>query len=227
MQRVDERQQKDKEWKNPFDVACLKDLAGTEVSWSDKEASSTHEHIIRSIVLLLLVALANSLIIFFVTTVSHFSNQMHTNYSMLRQFSWIANELWPSDLEAMNIPTKVILAGNDEIVPIKAVEELFKGKTSKIGDPTTPVVQIYEDTCHGEMFMEESLLEDTANFILNFVENQKERTSFIDPISRIKKEYQELNDTVGEIWDQISYKIIKSKQMQQQQDAMLAKDVDS
>lgn len=134
--------------------------------------------------------------------------EMHTNNSMLRQFSWTVNSLWPEDLKENNIPATIILTEKDDIVPARAVEELFIEFNAKNGktDQTAPLVKVYKDANHGEMFMDESLRKDAAGLIIDLMEkNRKNSPMFTDPISLIKKEYQELNDTVGEVWDQISY----------------------
>jgi pimeloyl-ACP methyl ester carboxylesterase len=165
MQRVDKKKQAGKEWNNPFDLASLIDLAGTE---------------------------------------------MHTNTAMLRQFSWASNSLWPEDLKKNNIPATIVLAENDEIVPSSAVEELFSDFNSKNRKTDhSPDVSVFKNACHGEMFMGESMREDTANMILNVMEKSRKSALFTNPISLIKKEYQALiDDTAGEFWDQISYHIL-------------------
>ena len=51
---------------------------------------------------------------------------MHTNNAMLRHFWWATNALWPSDLEAKQIPASIMVSEHDEIVPSAEVEELFR-----------------------------------------------------------------------------------------------------
>lgn len=135
---------------------------------------------------------------------------MHTNTAMLRQFSWASNSLWPEDLKKNNIPATIVLAENDEIVPSSAVEELFSDFNSKNRKTDHSAdVSVFKNACHGEMFMGESMREDTANMILNVMEKSRKSALFTDPISLIKKEYQALiDDTAGEFWDQISYHIL-------------------
>ena len=131
---------------------------------------------------------------------------MHTNNAMLRQFSWATNSLFPEDLAKNNIPSTIILTEKDEIVPTLAVEELFReynGKNRMTEQSTN--MKFFEGASHGEMFFDESLRNDTASVILNLMKKNRKNSIVADPISMIKKEYKELNDSVGEFWDQISY----------------------
>lgn len=145
--------------------------------------------------------------------------EMHTNNAMLRQFSWTVNSLWPEDLKKNNIPATIVLTEHDEIVPTVAVQELFLESNSKVNKADQSVVlKVFDKACHGEMFFHESLRKDTVGLILDLIEKQKATTSttpsLTDRLSLIKKEYRELNESVGEFWDQISYILPRSAQTQ-------------
>ena len=133
---------------------------------------------------------------------------MHTNNSMLRQFSWASNSLWPEDLKKNDIPSTIILAERDEIVPTPAVEELFSefNNRNRAKSEISPVVNTFPGASHGDLFMMEPLRKDTANMIFNMIEMSRKNSINVDPIGELKKEYRALFDeTAGEFWDQISY----------------------
>ena len=138
---------------------------------------------------------------------------MHTNNAMLRQFSWASNSLFPEDLKKNDIPSTIVLTEKDEIVPTLAVEELFSQFNSKNRKTEQSAeVTIFKGVGHGEMFFDESLRKDTVNLILNLMEKNRMDSIVMNPISMMKKEYMELNDSVGEFWDQISYILPRATQ---------------
>ncbi len=140
---------------------------------------------------------------------------MHTNYAMLRQFSWASNSLWPTDLNKHDIPATVVLTEKDDIVPTKAVQDLFNefnGNKNKHSTSQCTAVKVFEDAAHGEMFFVDSLRNETKSMILDMVQNSQEfQSSNDDPISLIKKDYKALLYETGEFWDQISYKILPTR----------------
>jgi len=133
---------------------------------------------------------------------------MHTNNAMLRHFSWASNSLWPEDLRKHSIPATVVLTENDEIVPVSDVEDLFSNSNSNIWMNSEETnVQIFEKACHGEMFLNESLRQDTISLILDMISCSREGRINTDPIHQLKKEYMSLLETHEEFWDQISYNL--------------------
>ena len=131
---------------------------------------------------------------------------MHTNNAMLRQFSWSVNALWPEDLKKNNIPTQIILTEKDEIVPIKSVQDLFSSYNGKLNKlEQCAKVTLFENACHGQMFFEESLRKETVGMILDLMDKSRKVSALSDTINRIKKEYHDLNESMGEFWDQIAY----------------------
>ena len=92
---------------------------------------------------------------------------MHTNYAMLRQFSWATNALWPDDLEKNSIPSKIILSGRDEIVPVKEVQALFENSSSFLDTHT------FEGASHGDLFMDEDMRALTLNKILDVMQTAR------------------------------------------------------
>ena len=86
---------------------------------------------------------------------------MHTNYAMLRKFSWATNALWPEDLMKHKIPSAIILSGNDEIVPVRDVEELFR-KSSEFLDMHT-----FHGASHGDVFTNDELRAVAVAKIIN------------------------------------------------------------
>lgn len=71
---------------------------------------------------------------------------------MLRKFSWATNALWPEDLLKHKIPSTIILSGNDEIVPVKDVEELFVQRSSEFLD-----MHKFDGASHGDVFTNDEL----------------------------------------------------------------------
>ena len=96
---------------------------------------------------------------------------MHTNYAMLRQFLWATNALWPNDLDQHGVRTSVILSGKDNIVPVKAVEELFQ--TSKNKDFLETYT--FDNAGHGDLFFDEDLRAETVEKIVDVI-NTSHRT---------------------------------------------------
>lgn len=89
--------------------------------------------------------------------------QMHTNYAMLRQFSWATNALWPDDLMQHGVRTSVILSGKDEIVPVKDVEELFQ-TSAKSGFLET---HTFDEASHGDLFFDGDMRAETVDKIMD------------------------------------------------------------
>ncbi len=103
-----------------------------------------------------------------------------------------------------------MLTEKDDIVPVRAVEELFsefnRGKEKLTSQCTE--VRIFEEAAHGEMFFIDSLRAETVGMVADLVRKADETSgpiSGIDPIGLIKKEYEALLHETGEFWDQISY----------------------
>ncbi len=94
--------------------------------------------------------------------------EMHTNYSMLRQFSWATNSLWPEDLEVLNVPSAVILSENDDIVPVKDVERLISRSQSPLITTHT-----FQEANHGEMMFDETLRSETVGKIIDVMRTAK------------------------------------------------------
>uniref|UniRef100_A0A7S3V438 AB hydrolase-1 domain-containing protein n=1 Tax=Chaetoceros debilis TaxID=122233 RepID=A0A7S3V438_9STRA len=86
--------------------------------------------------------------------------EMHTNYSMLRQFSWATNSLWPEDLVNRNIPTSIIMSEVDDIVPVQDVEQLFQRADSALID-----VHVFDNANHGDMLFDEEMRAVTVEII--------------------------------------------------------------
>ena len=86
--------------------------------------------------------------------------EMHTNYSMLRQFSWATNSLWPEDLVNRNIPTSIIMSEVDDIVPVQGVEQLFQRAVSALID-----VHVFDNANHGDMLFDEEMRAVTVEII--------------------------------------------------------------
>jgi len=93
--------------------------------------------------------------------------EMHTNYAMLRQFSWATNALWPDDLAKNSIHSKIILSGHDEIVPVKEVQELFENSSSFLDTYT------FEGASHGDLFMNEDMRALTLDKILDVMQSAR------------------------------------------------------
>lgn len=93
---------------------------------------------------------------------------MHTNYAMLRQFSWATNSLWPEDLTKNSIHSKIILSGRDEIVPVKEVEALFENSSSFLHTHT------FDGASHGDLFMDEDMRAETLDKILDVMKASRE-----------------------------------------------------
>lgn len=94
--------------------------------------------------------------------------EMHTNYAMLRQFSWATNSLWPEDLTKNSIHSKIILSGRDEIVPVKEVEALFENSSSFLHTHT------FDGASHGDLFMDEDMRAETLDKILDVMKASRE-----------------------------------------------------
>lgn len=62
-----------------------------------------------------------------------------------------SNALWPTDLVSKGIPSKVLLSGSDEIVPVRDVERLFQEFSDHVETHT------FENASHGDMFVDESM----------------------------------------------------------------------
>ena len=62
-----------------------------------------------------------------------------------------SNALWPTDLVSKGIPSKVLLSGSDEIVPVRDVERLFQDFSDHVETYT------FENASHGDMFVDESM----------------------------------------------------------------------
>jgi alpha/beta superfamily hydrolase len=84
--------------------------------------------------------------------------EMHTNYAMLRQFSWASNSLWPIDLA--DIPSYVILSENDDIVPVQEVVKIFDEQAN--GRQT----HVFKGACHGDMFLNDEMRSVTVQKIM-------------------------------------------------------------
>ncbi len=103
-------------------------------------------------------------------TIYH-NNQMHTNYAMLRQFSWATNALWPEDLVEKGVKTSVILSENDEILPVQEVEELMQRSRSNGFLDTF----VFDGAGHGDMFFDDDMRAETVDRIMKVV-NDSQRT---------------------------------------------------
>lgn len=76
--------------------------------------------------------------------------EMHTNFAMLRRFSWATNSLWPCDLTRNGISASVLLSENDEIVPTTAIAELVSSTRRNTALPLwEDVVAKYSATVDG------------------------------------------------------------------------------
>lgn len=92
---------------------------------------------------------------------------MHTNYAMLRQFSWASNSLWPIDLA--DIPSCVLLSENDDIVPVQEVVKIFDEQA----DWRLTQTHIFKGACHGDMFLNDEMRSVTVQKLLNIMADSK------------------------------------------------------
>lgn len=98
--------------------------------------------------------------------------EFHTNYAMLRQFSWASNILWPSDLDG--IPSYILLSENDEIVPVREIEKVFglhrKKSRVKLAD-----THVFKGACHGDVFMDEGMRSLAVKKVFDVLESSQKR----------------------------------------------------
>jgi alpha/beta superfamily hydrolase len=94
--------------------------------------------------------------------------EMHTNYAMLRQFSWASNSLWPIDLA--DIPSYVILSENDDIVPVQEVEKVFVQQTNRRKVKLTET-HTFKGACHGDVFLNDKMRSITVQKVLNILDH--------------------------------------------------------
>jgi len=104
---------------------------------------------------------------------------MHTNYAMLRQFSWATNALWPDDLIKHNIPSSILLSEGDEIVPVKDVEQLFQTHSKSLE------THVFDGASHGDLFLNDDLRAVTVEKIMDVMKTaqkvkQSETWTFSD-----------------------------------------------
>jgi len=99
---------------------------------------------------------------------------------MLRKFSWATNALWPEDLMKHNIPSAIILSGNDEIVPVKDVAELFR-KRSEFLDMHT-----FDGASHGDVFTNDELRAVAVAKIIDVMRIAAQGTQHIKETTRIR-----------------------------------------
>jgi len=138
---------------------------------------------------------------------------MHTNNAMLRKFSWATNALWPADLARKKIPATVLLSELDEVVPTRAIDQLFRDfNTKKIEGGTLSIqgvtfdCQVFENATHGEMVLNPEHRKKTVQIIAQMM-----KICYIpeDPIATSQgphnwfldgKRNDDLFKTFGNIW---------------------------